>query len=70
MKTLLVFSTLVALAAPVLAGRSFKGYDCENECPLAKTANSHRANGTEALAASEAARAEVAARIEKNLAKI
>lgn len=70
MKTLTVFSFLVALAAPVLAGEAFKGFRCENECPLAQTANSHRANGTEALAAPSVVRADVAARVEKNLAKI
>lgn len=70
MKTLTVFSFLVMLAAPAFAREAFKGFRCENECPLAQTANSHRANGTEALVASTAARADVAARIEKNLAKI
>lgn len=70
MKTLLVFSFLVALAAPVLAGKAFKGYACMNECPLAQTANAHRANGTEALAASDAVRADVARRVTANLAKI
>ena len=70
MKTLIVFALLGALAAPVLAGEAFKGFECTNECPLAKTANSHRANGTEALAAHSAVRADVAARVEKNLAKI
>jgi hypothetical protein len=70
MKTLIVFSFLVALAAPVFAREAFKGFQCTNECPLAQTANSHRANGTEALAASTAVRAEVVARIEGNLAKI
>lgn len=70
MKTLIVFSLLGALAAPVLARETFKGFECTNECPLAHIANSHRANGTEALAASTAVRADVAALVEKNLAKI
>jgi hypothetical protein len=70
MKTLIVFSLLIALAAPVFAREAFRGFQCTNECPLAQTANSHRANGTEALAASTAVRAEVVARIEGNLAKI
>jgi hypothetical protein len=70
MKTMSVFALLVALATPVFASDAFKGFRCENECPLAKTANSHRANGTEALAASSVARADVAVRIEKNRAKI
>jgi hypothetical protein len=70
MKTLMVFVFLAALAVPVLAGEAFKGFQCSNECPLAQTANSHRANGTEALAAQSVVRADVAARVEKNLAKI
>jgi len=70
MKTLSVFTLLALLATPVLASEAFKGFRCENECPLAQTANSHRANGTEALAASSVARADVALRVEKNLAKI
>jgi hypothetical protein len=70
MKTLSVFALLVGLAAPVLACEAFKGFRCENDCPLAQTANSHRANGTEALATSCVARADVALRIEKNLAKV
>ena len=70
MKTLSVLALLVVLATPVFAVEAFKGFRCENECPLAQTANSHRANGTEALAASSVARADVALRIEKNLAKI
>ena len=70
MKTLIVCSFLVALEAPVFARESFKGFRCDNECPLAQTANSHRANGTEALAASNAVCADVAGRIGANLAKI
>lgn len=70
MKTSIVFAFLVALSAPVLAREAFKGFQCANECPLAQTANSHRANGTEALAAQSVVRADVAARVEKNLAKI
>jgi hypothetical protein len=70
MKTLFVLSTLFALAGPVIAGEAFKGYRCENECPLAQQANSHRAFGMEALAASTAVRAYIAASVEKNLLKI
>jgi hypothetical protein len=70
MKTLIVSASLIALAAPVFAREAFKGFECTNECPLAKTANSHRANGSEALTAQSVVRADVAARIEKNLAKI
>ncbi|HUR29009.1 MAG TPA: hypothetical protein VM509_12540 [Planctomycetota bacterium] len=70
MKTMSVFALLVVLATPVFAYEAFKGFRCDNACPLAQTANSHRANGTEALAASSVARADVALRIEKNLAKI
>lgn len=70
MKSLFVLSILFVLAAPVIAHEAFKGFRCENECPLAQAANSHRALGTEALAASTAVRADVAACVEKNLSKI
>lgn len=70
MKTLFVSSILVAFAAPAIAAGAFKGYRCENECPLAQTANSHRADGMEALAASTAVRVDLAVRVERNLARI
>jgi hypothetical protein len=70
MKTLFVLSTLFALAVPVFAREGFKGYRCENECPLAQHANSHRSYGSEALAASTAVRADVVAGVEKNLLRI
>lgn len=70
MKTLFVLSALFALSVPVLASEAFKGYCCSNECPLAQQANSHRAYGTEALTASAAVRADVAASVEKNLSRI
>ncbi|MEO6710758.1 MAG: hypothetical protein ABIP42_14350 [Planctomycetota bacterium] len=65
-----MLSILFVLAAPVIANEAFKGFRCENECPLAQQANSHRAFGTEALAASTAVRAYVSASVEKNLLKI
>lgn len=70
MKTLFVLSTLIALSVPVLASEARQGFRCSNECPLAQQAKSHRANGTEALIASTAVRADVAACVEKNLSKI
>ena len=57
--------TLTALAAD-----AFKGYRCENECPLAKSANEHRAYGTEAIRVSSALHADLSASVERNLAKI
>jgi len=36
MKTLFVLSILFVLAAPVIAHEAFKGFRCENECPLAR----------------------------------
>jgi len=70
MKTLFVLSTLIVLAAPAVAREAFKGFRCDNECPLAQQANSHRSLGTEAQSTSNVVRADVAATIEKNLSRI
>ncbi len=70
MKTLFVLPALVVLALPVFAEKSFRGFRCDNECPLAKQANLQRAFGAEAPAASTAARAELVARVESGSNRI
>lgn len=45
-------------------------YRCENACPLAKTANSLRSYGTEALRSSKIARADLSKSVVSNLARI
>ena len=70
MKSLCVLSSLFVLTVSAFAGTAFTGYKCTNECPLAQQANSHRSYGTEALAASTAVRADLAASVEKNLLRI
>lgn len=70
MKTLFVLSTLIVLAAPAVAREAFKGFRCDNECPLAQQANSHRSTGNEALSTSNVVRADVVAAVEKNLMRI
>lgn len=70
MKNLIACAALAALALPALAGGGTDGFRCENECPLAVTANGHRAYGAEAVAASRVAQAELFAQVEANLARI
>jgi hypothetical protein len=70
MKRLFALAALAALAFPALAGGGLDGYRCENACPLAKSANSHRAYGTEAARASTVAAADLAREIQANLARI
>jgi len=70
MKKLIVLPALALLALPALATNGFSGFQCENECPLAKAANLHRSFGTEAVVASAMVRSDVAANLEKNLARI
>ena len=69
MKTLLKAACLAALIVPAFAGDALV-YRCDNMCPLAQTANSHRAYGLEARAMSKVARADVAAAVEANLLKV
>ena len=59
-----------AFALPAIAGDTGDGYECQNCCPLAQQANTHRAGGTEAVAASVVVRADVAKIVEKNLDRI
>lgn len=70
MKNLFALPALALLALPALATAGFTGFTCENECPLAKTANLRRSFGTEAVVASAMVRSDVAANVEKNLARI
>lgn len=69
MKTLAIAAVLAALMVPAFAGDALT-YRCDNMCPLAETANSHRAYGTEAQTVSKIARADVAAVVVVNLAKV
>jgi hypothetical protein len=70
MQKLLVLPALVVLALPALADKGFTGFRCENECPLAKQANSHRSFGTEGAVVSTVLRSDVVANVEKGLARI
>jgi len=72
MKKLFAVAALAALALPALAGGTClkTSYRCENQCPLAKQANVCRSFGTEALAASKVARADLAEVVVNNLARI
>jgi hypothetical protein len=70
MRKLFALALLAALAFPAVAGDTGDGYECQNHCPLAQQANTHRAPGTEAVAASAVVRADVARVIERNLDRI
>ena len=76
------FLSLVATAAVMAAGASAMsggdccgksggsgdaGYNCQNMCPLAKSANEHRSYGSEGSAVQSKA---LASQVQKNLAKI
>jgi hypothetical protein len=69
MKKLVAAAALAALAIPA----AFAGdceYACQNHCPLAQEANSHRATGAEAVQTSSVVRADLAATVERNLGRI
>lgn len=72
MKKLFAVAALAALAIPALAGDTclVSSYRCENSCPLAKQANVRRSFGTEALATSKIARADLTEVVVGNLARI
>lgn len=73
MKKLFAVAALAALAVPALAGGDtclMSSYRCENSCPLAKQANVRRSFGTEALAISKIARADLSVAVVGNLARI
>ena len=65
---------VTVLIAPALAGEGssadISGSGCDNLCPLATTANAHRAYGLEAVQASKVVRAEVAALVVANLQRV
>jgi hypothetical protein len=75
---MLLVLALVAIllpAVPALAGgdgpcSGVQGFDCDNMCPLAKAANTHRALGTEAPRVSALCRADLTEKVEANLARI
>jgi hypothetical protein len=69
MKTLAIAAVLAALMVPAFAGDALT-YRCDNMCPLAEAANSHRAYGMESRMVSKVARADVAAAVVVNLAKV
>jgi hypothetical protein len=69
MKTLLKAALAAVLIVPAFAGDALV-YRCDNMCPLAQTANTHRAYGLEARTMSKVARADVAAVVESNLLKV
>jgi hypothetical protein len=72
MKKLFAVAALAALAVPALAGDKclVTSYRCENSCPLAAQANVRRSFGTEALATSKIACADLAEVVVGNLARI
>lgn len=49
---------------------SLDGFSCDNHCPMAKHANTHRSTGLEALAVSKAMRDTAAKTLARNLAQI
>lgn len=70
MKRLFALAVLAALALPAAAGDTDGGFDCSNQCPLAQQANTHRSTGGEAAATSAVVQADIASRVERNLARI
>jgi hypothetical protein len=74
MKSLLVLTVALLLAAPAVAGDcpygDLDGFDCDNMCPLAKEANTHRSLGTESEGISVLLREELTQRVVANLARI
>ncbi|HEX6886120.1 MAG TPA: hypothetical protein VF530_22290 [Planctomycetota bacterium] len=73
MKKLFAVAALAALSIPALAGGDkclVSSYRCENACPLAQKANTHRSFGTEAFVASKVARADLSGAVVANLARI
>jgi hypothetical protein len=75
MKRLFAVAALAALAVPAALAAGGDSclktdYRCHNACPLAKQANVCRSFGTEALVASQVARADLAEVVLGNLARI
>jgi hypothetical protein len=72
MTKLFAAAALAALALSALAGGdcTVASFRCNNACPLAKQANVCRSFGSEALASSQVARADVSRVVLDNLARI
>jgi hypothetical protein len=76
MRSLTIAAVFAALLVPAIAGKrpakagEISGFRCDNECPLAHTANLHRAYGLESLSVSTTVRAESVVQLEKNLARV
>lgn len=74
MKSLLVLTVALLVALPAFAGEcpsaDLAGFDCDNMCPLAKEANTHRSLGTESDGVSVLLREELAKKVIANLARI
>jgi hypothetical protein len=69
-KMMLVAAVAAAVAAPAIACDGSEGFSCNNECPLAQKANTLRSTGRESMTVSTVVRAQVAAQVERNLARI
>lgn len=69
MRSFLAALAFAALLLPALAN-DIGGFRCDNMCPLAETANAHRAYGLEAQSVSTTARVELASMVLANLAKV
>lgn len=74
---LAVVAAAVAAAVPAFAGGccsgsagAKSGFDCQNQCPLAQDANTHRSTGHEAAAVSPCVRAAMACAVQRNLARV
>lgn len=75
MKILKSVVAVLILAVPALAGDRYATqgaieFACSSECPLAKTANTHRSFGQEDRGVSEVVRADLVRVLEKNLERI
>lgn len=66
--SLVAIAALCALPAAALAGDSC--YRCTNQCPLAKQANEHRSQGTEAARTAPSMREITVRTVTENLEKI
>ncbi len=70
MKTTLITAALLALAFGALGVAHAGELTCDNACPLAKSANAHRAVGKDAQATSAIVQADVRREVLAQLARI
>jgi hypothetical protein len=83
MKKLIVLAVVIAAAGAAIpayaggcgggkcgGGAAAAAFDCSNPCPLAKEANTLRSSGNESIGVSSAMCANLAASVQKNLARI